>query len=189
MVMKEKLLLVGSGGFGRVTLEHAMKVYDCYFVDDGYVIGNEICGAQVVGHTYDLLNLFSDYKQLVVTMGNNAFREKIYKEAEKIGYVFPNIICESVYISPFAKIGNGCVILNNVTIQNGSTVGNGVVLNPGVEIHHDSIIEDYALIYANSVVGTMAKVGTRAKLGSNVTISNNIVVNDDAVIDNGVSLL
>jgi hypothetical protein len=82
--MKEKLLLVGSGGFGRVTLEYALKTFDCYFVDDGYVIGNEICGAQVVGHISDLLNLFSDYKHLVVTIGNNAFREKIYKEAEKI---------------------------------------------------------------------------------------------------------
>lgn len=33
--MKEKLLLVGAGGFGRVVLEHAIGVYDCAFVDDG----------------------------------------------------------------------------------------------------------------------------------------------------------
>ena len=30
--MKEKLLLAGSGGFGRVVLEHAAKEYECAFL-------------------------------------------------------------------------------------------------------------------------------------------------------------
>ena len=38
--MKEKLLLVGAGGFGRVVLEHAQKHFDCAFVDDGYETGD-----------------------------------------------------------------------------------------------------------------------------------------------------
>ena len=46
---KEKLLLVGAGGFGRVVLEHASLQYDCFFVDDGYTAGDIICGAPVVG--------------------------------------------------------------------------------------------------------------------------------------------
>lgn len=33
--VKEKLLVVGSGGFGRVTYENATSQYDCSFVDDG----------------------------------------------------------------------------------------------------------------------------------------------------------
>lgn len=32
---KEKLLLVGAGGFGRMVAEQAMIEYDCAFVDDG----------------------------------------------------------------------------------------------------------------------------------------------------------
>lgn len=59
-------ILVGSGGFGRVTLEHAMKQYECFFVDDGYKIGTEICGTQVVGHIDDLEILFEEYKKLLV---------------------------------------------------------------------------------------------------------------------------
>lgn len=189
MEKKESLLLIGAGGLGRVTLEHAANEYDCYFVDDGYEIGTTICGASVVGHISDLSALFANYKLLVVTIGNNSLRETIYKEAETIGYTFPNIICSSAYISPFARIGAGCIFLNNVCIQNGSIVGNGVVLNPGVEIHHDSFVDDYALIYTNSVVRTLAKVGKRVKLGSNVTISNNIDVRDNEEVENGMSLL
>lgn len=36
---KEKLLLVGAGGFGRMVAEQAMLQYDCAFVDDGQSVG------------------------------------------------------------------------------------------------------------------------------------------------------
>ena len=183
--MKEKLLLVGAGGFGRVVLEHAICIYDCAFVDDGHEAGTCINGVPVIGKISDLAMLFSDYKKLIVTIGNNALREKIYRTAAEIGYSFPNVIVPSAYISPFASVGNGCVILNNVVIQNNSKVGDGVILNPGVEIHHDSVVEDYVLIYTNSVVRSLAHVGKRAHLGSTLTISNEVVIPDDAVLCDG----
>lgn len=187
-MIKEKLLIVGSGGFGRVVSEHAVKKYDCAFADDGYEVGTEVCGVKVVGHIADLSKLFAGYKLLTVAIGDNALREKIYNAAGKIGYKFPNIIAENVYISPFSTVGQGCIFLNNVCIQNGSTVCNGVILNPGVEIHHGAAVEDYALIYTNSVIRTYAKVGKRAKVGSNVTIANGVEIEAGAVVRDGVTL-
>ncbi len=46
----EKLLLVGSGGLGRVTLESAIRKYECSFIDDGYEAGTKICDTEVIGH-------------------------------------------------------------------------------------------------------------------------------------------
>lgn len=59
--MKEKLLIVGAGGFCRVTLEHALKDFDCSFVDDGKSIGEVIDGVKVIGGVDDLLTLFTEY--------------------------------------------------------------------------------------------------------------------------------
>ena len=42
--MKTKLLIVGAGGFGRVTLEHASRQFDCAFVDDGQAVGAAVDG-------------------------------------------------------------------------------------------------------------------------------------------------
>lgn len=167
-----------------MALESALGKFECGFVDDGYGIGTKICGIEVVGHIPDLSILYNTYKQLVVTIGDNSLREKIYIKAESIGYTFPNIICSSAYISPYAVLGHGCIILNNACVQNGSKVGNGVVINAGVEIHHDSFVDDYALIYTNSVIRTSAMVGKRAKIGSNVTISNSVRVSDDKIVEN-----
>ena len=175
-------MLVGAGGFGRVVSELARQSYDCAFVDDGVEIGTAICDIPVIGHTEDLQELFTEYQNLIIAIGNNAVRERIYDMAKSIGYRFPNLISPSAYISPYAKLGWGCVVLNNVVVQNGSTVGNGVLLNPGVEIHHDCTVGDYDLIYTNSVVRTYATVGKCVRIGSNVTICNNAVVSDGADI-------
>jgi len=178
--MKEKLLIVGAGGFGRMVAEQAMLQYDCAFVDDGQPVGTEVCGIPVVGGIAGLPELRKSYGLLVVGIGNNNFRVQVYEKAAAMGYTFPNIIAPSAYVSPYAKLGNGCVILQNACVQNGAVVGNGVLLNAGAEVHCDAVVEDYALIYANSVVRTGAKVGKYARIGSNVTVCNSAVVPDGA---------
>ena len=152
---KEKLLLVGAGGFGRMVAEQAMLQYDCAFVDDGQPIGAEICGIPVIGGIASLSELRKSYDLL---------------------------IAPSAYVSPYAQLGNGCVILQNASVQNGAVVGNGVLLNAGAEVHCDAVVEDYVLIYANSVIRTGAKVGRYARIGSNVTVCNSAVVPDGADI-------
>lgn len=179
---KEKLLLVGAGGFGRMVAEQAMLQYDCAFVDDGQPIGPEICGIPVVGGLADLPELRKVYGLLVVGIGNNRFRAQVYEKAKALDYAFPNIIAPSAYISPYAKLGCGCVVLQNACVQNGASVGNGVLLNAGTEIHCDAAVGDYALIYTNSVVRTGATVGSFARIGSNATVCNHAAVPDGADI-------
>ena len=55
--MASKLLIVGAGGFGRVTLEHASRQFDCAFVDDGQAVGTVVDGVKVVGGSSDLQRL------------------------------------------------------------------------------------------------------------------------------------
>ena len=179
---KERLLLVGAGGFGRMVAEMAMLQYDCALVDDGQSVGVEICGIPVVGGLANLPELRKDYGLLVVGIGNNQFRAQVYENANALGYGFPNIVAPSAYISPYAKLGCGCVVLQNACVQNGASVGNGVLLNAGTEIHCDATVGDYALIYTNSVIRTGSTVGYFARIGSNCTICNNVTVPDGADI-------
>ena len=179
---KKKLLLVGAGGFGRMVAEQVMLQYDCAFVDDGQAVDTEICGIPVVGGIANLAELRKNYDLLVVGIGNNRFRAQVYENAQELGYAFPNIIAPSAYISPYAKIGCGCVVLQNACVQNGAGVGNGVLLNAGTEVHCDATVGDFALIYTNTVIRTGAAVGNYARIGSNCTICNSAIVPDGADI-------
>ena len=78
---------VGAGGFGRIVMEYAIEQqYDVAFVDDGYDIGEEVCRTKIIGHIEDLPTLFHDYKNLIVAIGSNKFRESVYKKAKEIGF-------------------------------------------------------------------------------------------------------
>ena len=179
---KERLLLVGAGGFGRMVAEQAMLQYNCAFADDGQLVGTEICGIPVVGCLADLPELRKEYGLLVVGIGNNQFRAQVYEKAKALGYAFPNIIAPSAYISPYAELGCGCVVLQNACIQNGASVGDGVLLNAGTEVHCDAAVGNCALIYTNSVIRTGANVGSYTRIGSNCTVCNNATVPDGADI-------
>lgn len=181
----EKLLLVGSGGFGRVVLEHTKAQYDCAFLDDGVETGTLVDGTAVIGKSSDIKKLYPEYKLLLVTIGNNSLREKLYTEAREIGYNCPNIIHPTAYISPSSHIGSGCIILNNAVMQNNARCGDGCILNPGVELHHDSTIGSYCLIYTNSVVRSLTHVGDRVWIGANATVSTSATVPDDAKVEDG----
>ena len=183
--MKDKLLLIGAGGFGRVVLEHVYQLYDCAFLDDDddlKMVDNTI----VLGRLDRIEELFPEYKYLLVTIGNNILRQKIYEHAALIGYDFPNVIVSSAYISPHAFLGRGIIALNNVVVQNNAHVGDGTILSPGVEAHHDSYIGDYCLVYTNSVVRSLATVGNRALIGSTASVSTNGIVPTDAIIEDGM---
>ena len=179
---KEKLLLVGAGGFGRMVAEQAMLHYGCAFVDDGQPVGAEICGIPVVGGLADLPELRREYGLLVVGVGNNQFRAQVYEKAKALDYGLPNIVAPSAYISPYSKMGYGCVVLQNACIQNGASVGNGVLLNAGTEVHCDAAVGDYTLIYTNGIIRTGATVGNFTRIGSNCTICNHATVPDGADI-------
>ena len=97
--MKEKLLIVGAGGFGRVTLEHAIKDFDCSFVDDGKSIGEEINGVKVVGGM------------------------EVHHDSS-VGS-FCCIYTNSV-VRTYAKVEDGVKIGSNVTIKNESVVYNDI---------------------------------------------------------------
>ena len=181
----EKLLIVGAGGLGRMTLEQAKTEYVCFFVDDAYVIGDLICDTPIVGNLSDLKKLRIDYNYLICGIGNNKLREEIIDKALSLGYAIPNVICKTAYISDYAKIGYGNIILQNVCIQNGAKLGNGIVIAANSEIHHDCEIGDFSLIYSCSVIRTYAKIGKRVKIGSTVSISNDVIIADDSVVENG----
>lgn len=96
---KERLLLVGAGGFGRVVSELARQSFDCAFVDDGVEVGTIICDIPVIGQTADLHNLFAEYKNLVIVIGNNSVRERMtyHEDVAAVKDSFKRMLENGVY--------------------------------------------------------------------------------------------
>ena len=187
--MIKKLLIIGAGGLGKMTLEIAQSLgYDCFFVDDNKSTNAKVCGANVVGKISDLEILKTAYTHFVVAIGDNKVRETIANLCIGLGMTYTSIISPLSYISKFSHLGNGCIIMPFATIQNGSDVGIGTVLCSHSEIHHDACVGNFCVVYPNSVIRTFARVGERVKCGSNVSIGNNACVENDYVVGDGSTL-
>lgn len=99
--------------------EQVMLQYDCAFVDDGQPVGTGVCGTPVVGEIANLPELRKSYGLLVAGIGNNNFRCRYMRKLRQWA-ILSRISSNCAYVSPYAKLGNGCVILQNACVQNGS---------------------------------------------------------------------
>lgn len=168
-----------------MTFEVVSEEFDCFFVDDIYNHKKNVCGVEVVGKIADLSKLSKQYKFAIVAIGDNLLRERITKQCLSFGFILVSAVSKLSYISKWAIIGDGCIILPLSSVHNGAKIGMGTVLCSHTEIHHDSQVGNFCVIYPCSVVRTYAIVGNRVRCGSNVSIGNNCVIESNSDIPNG----
>ena len=194
-----KIVIVGTGGFGRevlCTLQDCNKKSKKYkvlgFVDDDKSKWNTmIHNFPVVGG----VDWFSKKKAFrvscVVAVGDSKIRQKIVRKLEKMNVKFETIIHPSVICSKNVSIGEGTVIQAGNIITVDIEIGNYVHMNIDCTIGHDSKIKDFVTINpgthisGNNLIQTGAYIGTGAisiqgiRIGKWSTIGAGTVLIDD----------
>ena len=121
--MSRKLIILGSGGYGRTVYDVAEQLgYSITVLDDSDYI--------------------SDDTQFIPAFGNNEFRLEWLERIEKAGGKPATLVHPSAYISPRAHVSEGCVVLPGAIINTGTRIGKGCIINLGATVDHDVIIED-----------------------------------------------
>ena len=138
--MVSKLLIVGAGGFGRVTLEHASRQFDCAFVDDGLAAGAVviICSSAYIsphaqiGCGCVLLN------NVVVQNGGRVGDGvllnpgvEVHNDAfvDDYALIYTNSVVRALaHVGKRVRIGSNVSISNNVNVADDSDIPNGTTL-------------------------------------------------------------
>src|SRR5690554_980218 len=142
--MKNKLLIIGARGHGKVVADIAIKMNkwtDIVFIDDDESI-NTSMGLKVVGTSNDIPNYIHTH-DMIIGIGNNKTREKVYKNLETLGASIPKLVHPKSVIGELVKIDSGTVIMAGVVINCCSKIGKGCIINTSATIDHDSSIEDF----------------------------------------------
>ena len=91
---KEKLLLVGAGGFGRMVAEQASRQYDCAFVDDGQVVGAEVCG--ILDDRWHAPHSLGTFQKSMLCLqlesGITSFGHRYLRKQKHLGLHFPTLL-------------------------------------------------------------------------------------------------
>ncbi len=145
--------------------------------------------------TYPFENIFSDeFSDLEFYLGigykHLEVRHDIIKKLKSSGRKVNSLIHNKSYISPSAKVGDGCILFPGVNIDQNVRIDDGCILHNGVIISHNSSIGECCYFSPNTVlsgdvnVGKFCFFGTGCLVSNSVTIGSNVKAGIGSVITN-----
>lgn len=173
--MKNKLIIIGASGHGKVVADIAIKMnkwQSIAFLDDDESIKTSM-RLEVIGKTADAF-IYKDEADFFVAIGKNATRKKVQKKLVDEGMSVVKLIHPSAVIGTDVEIGVGSVVMPGVVINSSSRIGKGCIINTSSSLDHDNTIDDYVHISPGVNMAGTVKVGKGSWIGIGSVVSNNV---------------
>lgn len=189
-----KLLILGAGGHGKVVAECAMLLGSyteiAFLDDDEKVIGESILGScPVIGTFSDAGNLSRDFSHAFVALGNNRSRVEGIKYLKKIGFRIPSLIHPNAYVSKFAHIESGTVIMAGAVVNPDAHIGVGGIINTGASVDHDCVLGMGVHLSPGARLGGTVTVGDYTWICMGASVVNNVRVGEGSVVAAGAAVI
>ncbi|MBD7970569.1 acetyltransferase [Paenibacillus gallinarum] len=183
--MRNKLLIIGAGGHGRVIADIALQMEkwkSIGFLDDSNT--KPYMGLHVLGTTQNLSEYIDEY-EIIVGIGDNSKRKEVNDLIESFGAEIPVLIHPNAVIGSQVVLGMGTVVMAGVVVNCCSVIGKGCIINTGSTIDHDNSIEDFVHISPGVHLAGSVNVGYGSWLGIGSVVSNNIKINNNCILGAG----
>ncbi|MEK3806943.1 acetyltransferase [Bacillus sp. FSL H8-0547] len=175
--MKNKLLIIGASGHGKVVADIALKMnkwHTIAFLDDDESITSSM-GLEVIGSSDEVVAHKREW-DVFVGIGNNATRQRIHKMLEDAGASIPVLVHPNAVIGSHIRLGLGTVVMAGAIINCCSNIAKGCIINTGSTIDHDNCIEDFVHISPGVHLAGSVKIGQGTWIGIGSAVSNNITI-------------
>ncbi|GLB58985.1 acetyltransferase [Cytobacillus sp. NCCP-133] len=184
--MKNKLLIIGASGHGKVVADIALKMnrwQSIAFLDDDKSIKTSM-GLEVIGTSDDVFTHIDEY-EIFVGIGNNTTRQRIHEMLETFGASIPVLIHPNAVVGEQVEVGFGTVVMAGVVINCCTSIGKGCIINTGSTVDHDNKIEDFVHISPGVHLAGTVKVGKGSWLGIGSVVSNNVNITSGCKVGAG----
>ena len=179
------IILIGGGGHCKSAIDVIEQ--ECRFkiigvIDKPELFGKQVIGYEVIGNDKDLKSLVKGCKNALITTGQirSPFKRiNLFETLVRLGFSLPNIISPRAYVSKYAIIGKGTIIMHNAIINAGSTIGDNCIINTNALVEHDSKIGNHCHISTNAVINGGVFLGSGSFIGSGSVTKENIVIDDN----------
>ena len=188
--MKE-IILIGGGGHCRSVIdvieqEGRFKIVG--IVDRPELLGTDVLGYSVIGNDANLESLAKKHTYALVTVGHirsPAPRIKLFDIATEAGFVLPSIISPRAYVSQYAFIGKGVVVMHDALINAEATIGNNCIINSKALIEHDTKILEHCHISTSVTINGGVTIEPGCFIGSGSTTRESIAIKKNSFIKAG----
>jgi sugar O-acyltransferase (sialic acid O-acetyltransferase NeuD family) len=171
-----RVLVLGAGGHGQVVADALLcaaargaEVEPVGFLDDDPALEGALpLGLRVRGPLAALAA--TPHDAVILGIGSNAVRRRIYLELAARGERFVSAIHPSATIGGGATVGSGTVVCAGAVINTGAQIGANVIINSGALVEHHNRVGDHA------------HIGPGARLGGDVRVGEGTLVGIGAIV-------
>ena len=149
--------------------------------------GKIVLNIPVIG-TDDRIPEFVDLAEFIVTVGqisDAALRKKLHDMIVEAGGRLATLIASTAYVSNYAAIGEGTVVMHKAFVNADAVIGKGCIINTFANIEHDAVIGDFCHISTGAMVNGNCIVGKETFLGSQSVMVNGTEIAEKCVIGAG----
>lgn len=188
--MKNKLLIIGASGHGKVVADIALKMnrwQSVSFLDDNENLKFSL-GLEVIGKSNEAIRHINDF-DIFVGIGKNEIRKKVQEILEYEGATIPTLIHPNTVIGEQVDIASGTAIMAGVVINCCTIIGKGCIINTGSTIDHDNYIEDFVHVSPGTNLAGSVRIGKGSWLGIGSVVSNNINITSECIVGAGAVVI
>lgn len=183
--MKDKLVIIGASGHGKVIADIAkLNGYqEIIFLDDD-PSKHKNGHYDVVGTSKDIDKYLEQY-DFIVAIGNNEIRKTITKQLDNKNIIQPVLVHPSAVVDATVTIASGTVVMANAVINADTKIGKGCIINTAASIDHDGSIADFVHLSPGVHIAGTVNIGVNTWVATGVSIINNLDICDDCIIGAG----
>ena len=155
----DNLLIIGAGQYGEMLKESArtLNLYDKIdFLDDN--------SDEALGKIADYKKFVQTYECAIVAIGDSNIRLDVTQKLKAAGYKIETFISRRAYVSPSAKIAEGCVIEPMSVISTDVEIGRCTIISSGAVVNHNSTVAEGCHINCNATVRSNSSVPAKTKV-------------------------
>lgn len=182
------LLVFGAGGHGKVVADTARAIgnwNEIMFADDAYPQVTSVDGYPVIADFSGARSLGSDYRNIIVAIGDNPERSDLTLQLGQSGFNPITLIHPAATVAATARIEQGTVIFAGAVVQPGARIGRAVIINTAATVDHDCVIGNGVHLSPGVHLGGEVKVGDYSWLGVGAVTVNRVNIGQDVTVGAG----
>ena len=191
-MLQRSIIGLGAGGHAKVLID-ILRLRAEYRIiglldTDERRWGTTLLGIPILGSDELLPSLRSECESAFIALGSigrGHRRRQLFESALNHDYSIADVIHPGAFVSSYANMGRGLLIMGPAIVNACAKVGQNVIVNSGAIIEHDCVIEDHVHIAPGARLGGHCFVGHESLVGIGAVVLEGRKIGHNTIIGGG----